>query len=217
MGFTPEELSRMASEEFAAYYRRRFYEPAPLDPEMAAHEKERAEVEDTFNWLTGRTNRYWSRERVGWREVEQYQTEIDYLFEKEANRLKNLPRLQAQATRRAKLHDALKHDFAAYGGRNIWIWHQHKEGRTLQSIADQIGLTKTRVNDIFKNVDRYKQWRAHIQPFDRPEINKGRPIDMGGPRDIWLTYFPSPDPRFDNMEATADGHHAERFRARSTQ
>lgn len=27
-----------------------------------------------------------------------------------------------------------------------------------------------------------------------------RPRDMGGPRDVWMTFFPPPDPRLDNME-----------------
>lgn len=26
-----------------------------------------------------------------------------------------------------------------------------------------------------------------------------RPIDMGGPRDVWLVFYPPPDPRLDNM------------------
>jgi len=25
-------------------------------------------------------------------------------------------------------------------------------------------------------------------------------MDMGGPRNVWLTYYPSLDPRLDNME-----------------
>jgi hypothetical protein len=37
----------------------------------------------------------------------------------------------------------------------------------------------------------------------RPRYYLGRPIDMGGPRDIWLTYYPSADPRLDNMEPAA--------------
>lgn len=41
--------------------------------------------------------------------------------------------------------------------------------------------------------------KASIIPVLRQRPTISRPIDMGGPRDIWLTFMPSPDPRLDSM------------------
>jgi hypothetical protein len=45
--------------------------------------------------------------------------------------------------------------------------------------------------EVLKAKGLYKTKR----PKDRS--NLGRPIDMGGPRDEWLTFYPSADPRID--------------------
>jgi hypothetical protein len=110
----------------------------------------------------------------------------------------NDARVGKQAERRRQRHAALQHDFAAYGGRDNWIWHQGQT-RTFASIADEIGLSRERVRNIFDQADRRKAWRATIAPFDLVRRDTSRPLDMGGPRDVWLTFYPSADPRVDNM------------------
>lgn len=37
----------------------------------------------------------------------------------------------------------------------------------------------------------------------------GRPIDMGGPRDVWLEFGVPPDPRLDNMYPVGAGDDAD--------
>lgn len=125
--------------------------------------------------------------------------EVKWLLDLERRADMRAPHLRALKGRREKLHAAMQREFDAYGGRNKWIWHQCRN-HTYQSVAEQIGLTVARVKEIEQIETRYRRRRIGIQPFERPEINKGRPIDMGGPRDVWLTFFPSPDPRLDNME-----------------
>lgn len=42
--------------------------------------------------------------------------------------------------------------------------------------------------------------RERLEALPPPSQPKGRPIDMGGSRDVWLEFRPGPDPRFDFME-----------------
>jgi len=82
-----------------------------------------------------------------------------------------------------------------HGGRNRWVFQEWLKGRSLDSIAINIGRTRTRVHEIVqREIRRARRPRVSYTP------PKGRPLDMGGPRDVWLTYYPSPDPRLDNME-----------------
>lgn len=89
--------------------------------------------------------------------------------------------------------------------RNRWICEQRQSGRKLADIGRDVGLSRERVRSIV--------WKAQYAEASRCRLvarlvarglieptNKGRPIDMGGPRDVWLTFFPPPDPRLDNME-----------------
>lgn len=41
--------------------------------------------------------------------------------------------------------------------------------------------------------------RTWSRPAFREIALRHRPIDMGGPRDVWLEFYVPPDPRFDNM------------------
>lgn len=42
---------------------------------------------------------------------------------------------------------------------------------------------------------------GNLQLYTGPLVGKNsRPVDMGGPRDVWLTYRVSNDPRIDNFE-----------------
>jgi hypothetical protein len=163
--------------------------------EQERRRQARAELEKEYVRLS-RNHRRWHW--PGWSDPV-LAKEVQRLLDLEPQRIANALRIEKQTKHREKLHAALQHEFDAYGGRGKWIWHQRKT-RTLKSIGDQIGLSRDRVNQIAKQVERRRNRQAAIRPFEFPEINKGRPIDMGGPRDVWLTFFPSPDPRLDNME-----------------
>jgi hypothetical protein len=84
--------------------------------------------------------------------------------------------------------------------RNAWVYRQRLAGRILREIADAVGLSRGRVNQICEVQE--KQDMRHKRQWPRPwraPRNLGRPIDMGGPRDVWLTYGVPADPRLDNM------------------
>lgn len=139
---------------------------------------------------------------ASWDEWRRHAREQDAERERQrkARRAALAPHFKEMDERRAKLHAALEPEFNAYGGRNKWIWHQCHSGRGFQDVGTQIGLHRQRVRQIYEAQERWRIWRAKILPFEKVEMNRGRPIDMGGPRDVWLTFFPSPDPRLDNME-----------------
>lgn len=90
-----------------------------------------------------------------------------------------------------------------YKRRNEWVYRQWLGGRTLQEIAQIVGRSRARVEQICCrqeeiNCKRAEKW-SMPKPWRAP-VNNGRPVDMGGPREVWLTYYPPPDPRLDNME-----------------
>jgi hypothetical protein len=83
------------------------------------------------------------------------------------------------------------------------VYRQRLAGRALQEIGDDIGISRTRVDQICwqqEEIDWHRRdnW-LKLKPWRTP-ANPGRPIDMGGPRDVWLEYRPPADPRLDNME-----------------
>ena len=49
-----------------------------------------------------------------------------------------------------------------------------------------------------------KGWRR-LMWMARRRQQLNRPLDMGGPRDVWLEFYPPPDPRFDNMAPVGIG------------
>jgi hypothetical protein len=91
--------------------------------------------------------------------------------------------------------------FDAAGGRDRWIHQQRRAGRSVDDIVNQLGYAWTTIHNIasHENESSRRRYRA------RMEILKRRPLDMGGPRDVWLTYYPPPDPRLDNMEPAERG------------
>jgi hypothetical protein len=104
--------------------------------------------------------------------------------------------------RRRPLHADLAREFAAYGGRNVWIYFQ-TQTRPIKEVAGLVALTTARVRDIARTVERQLIRRANVKPFERYR-NMGRPIDLGGPRDEWLE-FTAPmalrtlDPRVEDL------------------
>jgi hypothetical protein len=90
-----------------------------------------------------------------------------------------------------------------YRARNEREYRQRLAGRRLQQIADDLGISRNRVDQICcrqEEIDRHRRdnW-LKPKPWRNP-VNRGRPIDMGGPRDVWLHYRVAADPRLDNME-----------------
>lgn len=84
--------------------------------------------------------------------------------------------------------------------RHRWVYERRAEGHTLQQIGDALRLSRERIRQMLKKEGR-RQARRQKTVWSWYEIRQspGRPLDMGGPRDVWLTYGPSPDPRLDNM------------------
>ena len=89
----------------------------------------------------------------------------------------------------------------APGGRNHRIWQAYREGRTYADVAAEFGLSISRVRGIvfLQQETEDARIRAARRCWAASRRDLGRPLDMGGPRDVWLTYLPSFDPRFDNM------------------
>jgi hypothetical protein len=86
----------------------------------------------------------------------------------------------------------LQPEFDKYGGRNRWIHAQYLKGKTLREIGEQTHLTTSRISGIIKQRQRHEvRWWIMYFKMRRRQ----RPIDMGGPRDVWLTYTPTRDPR----------------------
>ena len=106
---------------------------------------------------------------------------------------------QLTPRQREPLRLAAMERFGSTAKRNRWILSQHViNGRSLRAIAAEVGISSSRAAEIYhREVRKQKRWAEQYHPTS-PYL--GRPIDMGGPRDVWLTFYPSPDPRFDNME-----------------
>jgi hypothetical protein len=77
-----------------------------------------------------------------------------------------------------------------------------EDGLTLQEIGERLGITRSRVQQIFESAQLRRQIVANRaakrarsdqiidQRLERQRHNLGRPIDMGGPRDQWLEKGP---------------------------
>jgi hypothetical protein len=64
--------------------------------------------------------------------------------------------------------------------RKIYIDRLNK--KSFKHIADKFNLSPARVSQIFREEEARERLRRQ-RIFKR----KGRPIDMGGPRDVWIT------------------------------
>jgi hypothetical protein len=114
-----------------------------------------------------------------------------------------LPILAAEREARDKRQAEMQPVFDRVGGRGRWCLIERSKGRTFAAIGRDGGLSTSRVQQLCareqrRDEKRVARWRAHV--WSRTEVNRGRPIDMGGPRDVWLHYGPPADPRLDNRE-----------------
>lgn len=83
---------------------------------------------------------------------------------------------------------------AAFTARYEAIWLSRETGVTVAVIAREYSITPYRVRQIVARIDRRE---ARRQDISRRRRGRSRPVDMGGPRDVWLTFTPGPDPRLD--------------------
>lgn len=79
--------------------------------------------------------------------------------------------------------------------KDVKIRAARESGETLRSIADRHGVTKEAVRQSILREERNWRRRGLIR-----RAHLAQPIDLGGPRDVWLTFLPGPDARFDFME-----------------
>lgn len=96
--------------------------------------------------------------------------------------------------RRELMHGVLKCQFDAVGGSRRWVVLRRRQGRSRQFLSDMLYLTVPRIGQM-----EHEQKSAELNWLFKHN-SQSRPIDMGGPRDVWLTYYSPPDPRLDNME-----------------
>jgi hypothetical protein len=75
-----------------------------------------------------------------------------------------------------------------YPARNARIVAMRSEGRTFRALAAEFDLTPERVRQIVI-VDARKKRKA-IEKWHADRANLGRPIDMGGRRDVWQEFTP---------------------------
>lgn len=81
--------------------------------------------------------------------------------------------------------------------RMTWVLYQCRAGVRQADIARMLGLSPERTRQLRMKAERHhKGWAARRW---LPPTRIFRPIDMGGPRDVWLEFYPPPDPRLDNM------------------
>jgi hypothetical protein len=79
------------------------------------------------------------------------------------------------------------------------------EGKTMRQIGVELGVSGERARQILGQAERLGRHAirgAHNRAIQRAASLRGpgRPVDLGGPRDVWLTFRPTTDPRFAFME-----------------
>lgn len=57
-------------------------------------------------------------------------------------------------------------EHGGYPDRNKYIYEQRKMGRTLKSIADEIGVTPQRIRDLCKREERRERHRTRLMQTD---------------------------------------------------
>ncbi len=81
--------------------------------------------------------------------------------------------------------------------RSAEIYQMRMFGAPLREVGLRFGISRERARQIVASEER------HRQKWFRPWRNL-RPLDMGGPRDVWMIFTPGPDPRLDwQIPATA--------------
>ena len=73
--------------------------------------------------------------------------------------------------------------------RNAIIYRLALDGMTHRRIAERFDLSNARVWQIFQKMRR-RIARSRYQMLAWPIRTLSRPIDMGGPRRVWLTFTP---------------------------
>ncbi len=82
--------------------------------------------------------------------------------------------------------------------RRVWVIERRRERYLFKEIAECLGVSTARARQIYMEAME-DMTRFHICV----RTHLGRVQDPGGPRDVWLEFYPPPDPRFDNMAPVA--------------
>jgi hypothetical protein len=80
---------------------------------------------------------------------------------------------------------------AASRARYQWAWERRTDGWTLEEIGDGLNVSRERIRQMLHKEERRRSYRVRgsfVWYWYLGRDNLGRPIDMGGPRDVWLTY-----------------------------
>lgn len=78
--------------------------------------------------------------------------------------------------------------FPTSAARWAWIYEMHdRHGFHLNALAKMIGVSNCRAQQVYHRSTREIQKAMRRA---KPVGPASRPIDMGGPRDVWLTFFP---------------------------
>lgn len=92
-----------------------------------------------------------------------------------------------------------------YLRRNLEIYRARLKGETFTALGKKYDLSPTAIacicNNMMRREKRHAAWWARKQRYP---TNLGRPLDLAGPRDVWLSYGVSVDPRLDNMLPTTE-------------
>jgi hypothetical protein len=87
--------------------------------------------------------------------------------------------------------------------RAEYAYKLFQKGETGAVIGLLLGVTPSRAYQLVHKGRRsllrkeILEEKGLLKPRSEDRSNLGRPIDMGGPRDEWLTFYPSADPRID--------------------
>lgn len=84
--------------------------------------------------------------------------------------------------------------------RTLAVMLAREGGATLTAIGKQFGCGPERIRQILLKGERK---RKHASKKLWLRAHASRPIDMGGPRGVWMEFRPTLDPRFDFMEPIA--------------
>lgn len=79
-------------------------------------------------------------------------------------------------------------------------------GETLRAIGKELGVSAERVRGMLLQAAHYPEWLKEPRPRGRSYLARIRDPDPENQRNVWLTYFPSVDPRLNNFKpvTTAD-------------
>ncbi len=133
-------------------------------------------------------------------EVEQ-QAALQSVFD-EAKRRKEAREYREHLRWRADVEARYKASWKKYPTTNARLtkaFEMRRDGMTLQQIGDEIGVSRERIRQMLATANRQMQkTKRRLHP--RAMLARITEPERDAPRDVWLTYYPSADPRLDNVK-----------------